>query len=194
MFGFCNSRSQQKCYYIISLPFDIRPGSKMLFEFCKIYGHLQGDVWLMWMKIRTRKKIRFIRAGFLHHRFTCLRRLQHFLSSFFVITTIWKLFKFHPESVPQFLQNTALFYIFFCLVFLVFLSDQEKTLKNAPFSFNRYPVPGSAGWVACVRRKLLVGLINSAWGARGASVHKPIAIHIMINRCRGQHLKGQVRA
>ena len=36
-----------------------------------------------------------------------------FLSSFFVITTIWKLFKFHPESVPQFLQNKALFFVWF---------------------------------------------------------------------------------
>jgi len=29
---------------LINLPFDIRPGSKVLFEFCKIYGHYQGNM------------------------------------------------------------------------------------------------------------------------------------------------------
>ena len=38
---------------MINLPFDIRPGSKVLFEFCKIYGHFQADGWL---KTKIKKK------------------------------------------------------------------------------------------------------------------------------------------
>ena len=64
----CNYRSQQK-RVLINLPFDIRPGRKVLFKACKIYRHFQGDVWLIWMK-KTRIKEKwfpkevFIRAGF----------------------------------------------------------------------------------------------------------------------------------
>ena len=58
---------------MINSPFDIRPGRKVLFEFCKIYGHFRGDV--DEDKDKEKKKKEVIQGRFTNHfdeRFTCL--------------------------------------------------------------------------------------------------------------------------